>query len=166
MSVLTNVPALALAVSRLTLSIRYSCIVWHIRRFKQGKWPLIAVAAINFASAWVYFGTTFRFREGKNSRAFISWYVIIAVETILQVLLALRFKVLSFSGTHLTERMTVSTLFMIGEGTCFPPEPCVLISLITETGVSGLAENVVTIVQNHGWSMFAMSLYKDALDQW
>ncbi|KAJ8117575.1 hypothetical protein ONZ43_g4180 [Nemania bipapillata] len=129
-----QVTSLALALSRLSLSIRYSCIAWHVRRFKEGKWPLIAVAAINFASGWVFFGTTFRFQTGKNSRAFISWYVIIGVETFLQLILSLRFKVLSFSGTHLSERMTVSTLFMLGEG------------------VNSLAENVVTIVQNKGWT--------------
>ncbi|KAI0409702.1 hypothetical protein F4802DRAFT_614360 [Xylaria palmicola] len=129
-----QVTSLALAVSRLTLSIRYSSVIWHIRHFKQGKYPLIAVAAINFIAAWIYFGISFRFTDSKNSRAFISWYVISAIETLLQLGLSLYFNVLSFNGTHLSERMTVSTLFMLGEG------------------VNILAENVVTIVQNNGWT--------------
>ncbi|KAI0436803.1 hypothetical protein F4803DRAFT_556628 [Xylaria telfairii] len=129
-----QVTSLALAVSRLSLAIRYSSVIWHIRHFKQGKYPLITVATINFISAWIYFGISFRFTDGKNSRAFVSWYIIGAVETLLQLGLALYFKVLSFNGTHLTERMTVSTLFMLGEG------------------VNVLAENVVTIVQNNGWT--------------
>ncbi|KAI0466395.1 hypothetical protein F4859DRAFT_519050 [Xylaria cf. heliscus] len=129
-----QVTSLALAVSRLSLAIRYLSIIWHIRHFKQGKYPLIAVAAINFISAWIYFGISFSFTDDKNSHAFIVWYVIGAVETLLQLGLSLYFKVLSFNGTHLTERMTVSTLFML------------------EEGIHVLAENVVTIVENNGWT--------------
>ncbi|KAI1132319.1 hypothetical protein F5Y10DRAFT_294076 [Nemania abortiva] len=129
-----RVTSIALAVSRFSLSIRYSFIVWHIRHFKEGKRPLIAVAAVNILSAAVYLGTAFRFREGKNSHIYILWYVVIVVETLLQVVLSRCFKVLSFSGTHLTERMTVATLFMLAEG------------------VSALAENVVLIVQNNAWT--------------
>ncbi|KAI0193801.1 bacterial low temperature requirement A protein-domain-containing protein [Astrocystis sublimbata] len=129
-----KVTAIALAVSRFCLAVRYASVVWHIRHFKRGMRPVLAVAAISFISGWIYFGIAFRFTEGKNSRAFIAWYVIGAVETVLHLLLGLCFKVLSFDGTHLSERMTVSTLFMLGEG------------------VNVLAENIVTIVQNNGWT--------------
>ncbi|KAJ2979263.1 hypothetical protein NUW58_g7247 [Xylaria curta] len=129
-----QVTSLALAVSRLSLAARYCSVVWRIRYHTQGKYPLIAVAAINFISVWIYFGISFGFTDDGNSHAFISWYVVSVVETLLQFGLSLYFNVLSFDGTHLTERMTVSTLFMLGEG------------------VNVLAENVVTIVQNNGWT--------------
>ncbi|KAI1818370.1 bacterial low temperature requirement A protein-domain-containing protein [Poronia punctata] len=129
-----QVTSLVLMVSRLVLAVRYLSIAWHIRHFKQGKKPLFFLVAMNFLAALIYMGVSFRFQDGKNSRAYGTWYAISAIESLLQVGLSLYFKVLSFDGTHLTERMTVATLFMLGEG------------------VNVLGENVVTIVQNSGWT--------------
>ncbi|KAI3328234.1 hypothetical protein F4824DRAFT_428462 [Ustulina deusta] len=125
--------SLILMVSRLALTARYSGILWHIRH-KQGKLPITIAIVLNAIAALIYLGISFRFAEGKSSRVFIAWYVIAVVETILQLGVSLRFQVLSFDGTHLTERITASTLFMLGEG------------------VNNLAENVVAIVKNRGWT--------------
>ncbi|KAI0600117.1 hypothetical protein F4775DRAFT_599615 [Biscogniauxia sp. FL1348] len=126
--------ALILMVSRLVLTIEYSTIIWHVRHFKEGKIPLAVVTGFHFIAALIYMGISFRFEDGKNSRVFVAWYVIAAVEVVLQLSVSHFSQVLSFNGTHLTERMTLLTLIILGEG------------------VVGIAENVVTIVKNNGWT--------------
>ncbi|KAI5921689.1 hypothetical protein F4810DRAFT_712308 [Camillea tinctor] len=126
--------SLILMVSRLILTIEYSTIIWHVRHFKQGKIPLAVVTGFHFIAAMIYMGISFRFEDGKNSRVFVAWYVIAAMEAVLQLSVSMFSQVLSFNGTHLTERMTLLTLIILGEG------------------VMVIAENVVTIVKNNGWT--------------
>jgi low temperature requirement protein LtrA len=82
----------------------------------------------------VFLGVGFRFQEGQNSRPYMAWYVVSAAETVGNVALSLRYKTLSFDGTHLTQRLTVLTLIIIGER------------------VISVATSVSLIVQNEGWS--------------
>ncbi|KAI8948960.1 hypothetical protein F4801DRAFT_428481 [Xylaria longipes] len=130
--------ALILMVSRLTLTARYSVVLWHIRH-KQGKTPIVITVALNEIAAVLYLGISFRFTDAKNSRGYIIWYVIAVVEAFSQLGLSLRYQVLSFDGTHLTEHITTATLFMLGEG------------------VNSLAENIVTIVHSNGWTSSTIS---------
>ncbi|KAI1630729.1 hypothetical protein F4809DRAFT_647119 [Biscogniauxia mediterranea] len=126
--------ALILMISRLVLTIEYSTIIWHVRHFKEGKIPIAVVTGFHFIAALIYMGISFRFEDGKNSRVFVAWYVIAVMEAVLQLSISHFSQVLSFKGTHLTERMTLLTLIILGEG------------------VLGIAENVVTIVKNNGWT--------------
>ncbi|RYC55372.1 hypothetical protein CHU98_g10833 [Xylaria longipes] len=98
----------------LTLTARYSVVLWHIRH-KQGKTPIVISVALNAIAAALYL-----------------------VEAFSQLGLSLRYQVLSFDGTHLTERTTTATLFMLGEG------------------VNSLAENIV-IVDSNGWTSSKIS---------
>ncbi|KAI1485423.1 hypothetical protein F5X96DRAFT_674662 [Biscogniauxia mediterranea] len=126
--------SLILMVSRLMLTIEYSTIIWHIRHFKEGKIPIAVVTGFHFLAALIYMGISFRFEDGRNSRVFVAWYVIATMEAVLQLSISHFSHVLSFKGTHLTERMTLLTLIILGEG------------------VLGISENVVTIVKNNGWT--------------
>jgi len=121
-------------VSRLVLVVRYLSTVWHIRHFKQGKKPFFFLIAMDVLAAIIYLGVSFRSTNRKNSCAYGTWYTISAIASLVQLSLSLYFQVLSFDGTHMTERMTMATFFMIGGD------------------VNVLGENVVTIVQNRGWS--------------
>lgn len=124
-----------LMVSRLVLFFQYGVIIWHIRRYKNGKAPVAFAAAVHLVAAMIYLGIGFRFQEGKNSRVYIVWYIVAAVEALTQLGLANFYKVLTFTKTHLTERMTVLTVIILG------------------AGVTSIAKNVVLIVKNAaGWS--------------
>lgn len=127
--------SLILMFSRLILLFQYGTIIWHIRHFKQGKLPVAIAGAIHFVSAMIFLGIRFRFSDDKNSRVYIVWYIVSACEAIIQLGLAKYYKVLTFSGTHLTERMTVLTVIILG------------------AGVTSIAKNIVLIVKNAaGWS--------------
>jgi low temperature requirement protein LtrA len=132
-------------VSRLILVAQYSTIIWHIRHFREGKIPLAITTGFHFIAAMVYLGVGFRFQDGVNSRVFIAWYVIGGVETLLNLGLSLYSKVLSFNGTHLTERMTVATVIILGEG------------------VISIAKTVAVIVKNDAWSGFNCLSRKSSL---
>lgn len=106
-------------VSRLVLAGRYLSILFHIRHFKQGKAPFLILVAANLIAAFIYLGVSFRFTGGKNSRGFVTWYVVGGIEVLLQLGLSLYFQVLSFNDTYLTDRMRVSTMFMLAEGMWF-----------------------------------------------
>ncbi|KAI0158437.1 hypothetical protein BJ166DRAFT_303595 [Pestalotiopsis sp. NC0098] len=127
--------SLILMFSRLILLFQYGTIIWHIRHFKQGKLPVAIAGAIHFVSAMIFLGIRFRFSDDKNSRVYIVWYIVSAFEAIIQLGLAKYYKVLTFSGTHLTERMTVLTVIILG------------------AGVTSIAKNIVLIVKNAaGWT--------------
>ncbi|KAH8901317.1 hypothetical protein GQ53DRAFT_835170 [Thozetella sp. PMI_491] len=126
-----------LAFSRLILTIQYLSVLWHIRHYREGRLAIATNAAWHFIFAVVAFGIGFRFEEGKNSRVYIAWYIISAVEAIGTLAMSLYRKwenYLSFNGSHLTERMTTLTLIIIGER------------------VISVATSISHIVQNEGWT--------------
>jgi low temperature requirement protein LtrA len=133
-------------VSRLTLALQYSTIIFHTRKFRSSRFPLILLVVIHFIAAMIYLGIAFRFGD-YNSRVYIAWYIIGVVELFLQVGLSLVWDVLSFRDTHLTNRMALLTLIIIGEG----------IIVITN--------NITVVVKNpDAWSMsYSLSLHRSPL---
>ncbi|KAI0132380.1 hypothetical protein BJ170DRAFT_246355 [Xylariales sp. AK1849] len=138
--------SIILMVSRLVLVIQYATIIWHIRHYKKGKYPVAAAAVIHFVSAMIFLGVTFRFEDGKNSRVYLVWYIISACEALLQLGLAKYYNVLTFTSTHLTERMTILTVIILGGG------------------VTSVAKNVVLIVKNAaGWTGATIGVLTSAI---
>ncbi|KAI1855823.1 hypothetical protein JX265_012086 [Neoarthrinium moseri] len=138
--------SIILMVSRLVLVVQYGTIMWHIRRYKQGKYPIAIAAAVHFVAAMIFLGVTFRFEENRNSRVYIVWYIVAVCEAIIQLGLAKFYKVLTFTGTHLTERMTVLTVIILGGG------------------VTSIAKNVVLIVKNAaGWTSATIGVLTSAI---
>ncbi|KAK9800079.1 hypothetical protein SCARD494_01872 [Seiridium cardinale] len=138
--------SLILMVSRLVLFFQYGTIIWHIRQFRKGKLPVAIAAAVHFISAMIFLGIRFRFEPDRNSRVYIVWYIVSTCEALIQLGLALHYKVLTFSKTHLTERMTVLTIIIIG------------------TGVTSIAKNVVLIVNNAGgWTSATIGVLTSAI---
>ena len=64
----------------------------------------------------VYLGISFRFQYGSDSKAYIAWYLVGLGEIIIELGISLVFKALSFSGTHLCERLNLLTIIILGEG--------------------------------------------------
>lgn len=106
-----------LCVSRLLLTLQYGVVAYQVRKYAHGRGPLIATAAFHFAAACVYFGISFRYNQGHNSRVYVVWYILGLAEMALHLGFSQLSDVLTFLGTHLGERLNLLTLIVMGEGT-------------------------------------------------
>ncbi|KAK3682838.1 hypothetical protein B0T22DRAFT_445007 [Podospora appendiculata] len=88
--------SLILMASRLAMAAQYATILWQVRKFKNTKLPLGLMVGMNTVAAVVYMGAGFGFTDGHIALFFCV--------------------VLSFSGTHLVNRMSLLTYIFIGEG--------------------------------------------------
>ncbi|KAM5348005.1 hypothetical protein ACJ41O_007829 [Fusarium nematophilum] len=107
--------SIILMISRLCLAVEYSSILWHIRKYKKQRMPMLLQIGLNFIAAMIYLGITFRFQHG-NSSVFIAWYVIAGAEVFLTFAVAYFYPVLSFTGTHLMKRLSLLTVIVLGDG--------------------------------------------------
>ncbi|PON22882.1 hypothetical protein TGAM01_v208137 [Trichoderma gamsii] len=119
--------SLILMASRLALAIEYASILWHLRKFKRTHLPFYIQIAIHFIASMIYLGITFRFSEDKQSRVFITWYVVGSLEVVLTLGLSLGFSVLSLVKTHLMNRMSLLTIVILGESIVALAEKVVII---------------------------------------
>jgi low temperature requirement protein LtrA len=134
--------AIILMASRLSLTIEYGSILWHVRKFKNVHLPFYIQMAIHFIAAMIYLGITFRFDEDKNSRVFIAWYVVGALEVISTLGLSIFFSILGLAKTHLMNRMSLLTIVVLGES------------------IVALAEKVVIIVEGpDAWGKYLQSCF-------
>ncbi|PVH84270.1 hypothetical protein DL98DRAFT_558495 [Cadophora sp. DSE1049] len=110
--------AIILGFSRLVLSLQYLVVLFHVRNFKKSKTPMFLLSLLYLVSSIVYFCTYFGFKADASSKSYvyIAWYMIAVIETSLNIVITSCWKVVSFKGTHLVQRMTLLTLIILGEG--------------------------------------------------
>ncbi|KAI1206517.1 uncharacterized protein F4807DRAFT_233708 [Annulohypoxylon truncatum] len=108
--------SLFLAVSRFVLFLQYGMVAFQIRKYADGKWPMISTAVLHFCASMVYLGVSFRYDLGKSSRVFLVWYIGGVLEMLLHLMLSQTAHSLTFLGTHLGERLNLLTLVILGEG--------------------------------------------------
>lgn len=109
--------AIILAVSRLVLAMQYLVVLIHVRSYKKSKTPMGLIALVYIISGTLYASTYLGFHKDRpHGYAYIAWYIIGGAETMLNVIITSRFKVVSFKGTHLVQRMSLLTLIILGEG--------------------------------------------------
>lgn len=106
-----------LMTSRLTMALQYSTILWYCRGYRRAKLPIAIMIGLNFVASMFYLGLGFTF-SGGNRSLYAIWFVITAIEIIVSVGLSLKWKVLSFQGTHLASRISLLTFILMGEGLC------------------------------------------------
>ncbi|KAI9640181.1 hypothetical protein NHQ30_011418 [Ciborinia camelliae] len=82
--------AIILMFSRLVLCFQYSVILYHVCGFTK--------------------------ETSKTGKVFIVWYITAILETAVNITISSKWKVLSFRGSHLVQRMTLLTLIILGEG--------------------------------------------------
>lgn len=105
--------SIILMFSRIVLGFQYLIVLYQVWNYKNSKVPLALVSASNFIAALIYFATFFGFKsDDHRSKVFVVWYVTAVVETIVNVAISARWKVLSFKGTHLVQRMSLLTLII------------------------------------------------------
>lgn len=123
--------SLILMISRFVLALQYLLVMWHVRKYRNTKLPFILIAGINFIAACIYLGVTFAFKDAKRSYAYRSFYVVAVVEIAGNIAVSSLWKVVTFKGTHLVQRMSLLTLIILGEG------------------VMVVSKNIAKIVQNN-----------------
>lgn len=117
-------------VSRLVLVGEYLQVLWFARyvscsseseadfcrsRNKNILIPIGIITAIYFIAAMIYLGLYWAFTP-TSTTSYIGWYCVAPIETAAVTLVSTIWKSLSFSGTHLVERMSLLTLILFGEG--------------------------------------------------
>jgi len=117
---------LMLMVSRLTLFCQYGVTLLWTKKYKKTIVPLVMVMAWTLLAAVLYGALTPTFPktlldiEGdeipQKSNVYIAWYVIAISETILTVTVSCVWRIISFKGTHMVQRMSLLTLIILGEG--------------------------------------------------
>lgn len=117
---------LMLMVSRLTLFCQYGVTLLFTKKYKKTILPLAMVMAWTLLAAVLYGALTPVFPKEvldvdgfpvpTKSKTYIAWYIIAISETILTVTVSCTWRIISFKGTHMVQRMSLLTLIILGEG--------------------------------------------------
>ncbi|KAJ4347952.1 uncharacterized protein N0V89_009324 [Didymosphaeria variabile] len=117
---------LILMVSRITLFTQYAVTLLYVRKYKKTVIPLSIIMASTLLAAILYGALTPAFPKEKldleglvlpqKSNVYIAWYIIALSETLTTVAVSCYFRVISFKGTHMVQRMSLLTLIILGEG--------------------------------------------------
>lgn len=81
---------------------------------------MIGIICIHIWATFVYAAVSTAFYLGYDSQAYIVLFVASALEVILNIAITVPFKVVSFEGSHLAERLNLLTLIILGEGWPIP----------------------------------------------
>lgn len=109
-------PGIILMTLRLALVVQYCTVYKFYRDRKDSKKAFAAAAVTHFVAAAIYVSISPRFDQLHNSRAHIVWYVVSAVEALIQLGLAWMFDVLAIKGPKLPQRLATLTVMILGEG--------------------------------------------------
>jgi hypothetical protein len=105
--------SLILMASRAILFVQYYSIAYFSWRYRTTRLPLMASLASLGVAIILYLGISFAFLRKVSDHIYVAWYIIAVCEVGVNIAIAGRWHVLSFKGTHLTERMTCLTLIIV-----------------------------------------------------
>lgn len=77
--------------------------------------PLLVHALLYGICAVVYLGLYWALNE-NSPQAYIAWFILAVFEFVVLTASSIIWRVVSFKGTHLVERMSLLTLIILGEG--------------------------------------------------
>ncbi|KAI4624491.1 hypothetical protein J4E83_004166 [Alternaria metachromatica] len=131
-----------LMVSRLVLAAQYSVTLFFVRKHKKTVLPLSLVIGSTLIAALMYGSITGALpKETCNlelgvckqftTKVHYAWYIISAAEIVITVGISCYWRVISFKGTHIVQRMSLLTLIILGEGIIVV---CKAISKIVKNG--------------------------------
>lgn len=104
-------------ISRLSLAIQYSIAVIRGHPRIENKRSIYFTIGFHLIYALTYLGVSFYTTHNPKSNVFTFWYYAAITELAIHTLHARMSSTLSFLGTHLTERLNLLTLIILGEGT-------------------------------------------------
>ena len=118
-----------LMVSRLVLAAQYSVTLYFVRRHRSTIVPLSLVIASTTFAAVLYGSITAALPSETrcpdallsscrplHTQIHVAWYVISIAEIVVTVGISCYWRVISFKGTHIQQRMSLLTLIILGEG--------------------------------------------------
>jgi hypothetical protein len=110
-----------LMVGRFVLIGQYATTLYFTWKFRSARLPVIMVIVSYLIAGILYGALSAAFPENsdvemKTSNVYIAWYVIAVGETLLTTAVSCKWRVISFKGTHLVQRMSLLTLIILGEG--------------------------------------------------
>ncbi|KAF2491319.1 hypothetical protein BU16DRAFT_425787, partial [Lophium mytilinum] len=109
-----------LMVSRFVLIGQYGVTLFFTWRYRRTRLPLLMVMTSYLVAAILYGALSTAFPKDSEtpttSNVYIAWYVIAVGETLLTTAVSCYWRVISFKGTHLIQRMSLLTLIILGEG--------------------------------------------------
>lgn len=103
-------------VSRLSLAIQYSITAFRGHRRIGNRKAILYTIGFHLVFALTYLGVSFYTTHNPKSNVFTFWYYAALAELVIHSLHARLSSTLSFLGTHLTERLNLLTLIILGEG--------------------------------------------------
>jgi hypothetical protein len=114
---------LILMVSRVTLFCQYGVTLWYVKSYKKTVLPILMVMASTLLAAILYGALTPAFPNAefdidgfeisKATNVYIAWYIIAVSETILTVVVSCVWRIISFKGTHMVQRMSLLVSFLL-----------------------------------------------------
>lgn len=102
--------------SRFVLAIQYGVVLYHARRNRRSRNNLALAVLLHLVPAFIYMAATIAMARGSKAQVDYLWWSVALAELAALMAHATLSKTLSFSGTHLTERLNLLTLIVIGEG--------------------------------------------------
>ncbi|KAM0425642.1 hypothetical protein ACHAPT_009174 [Fusarium lateritium] len=111
-----KVMSLCLMCSRFVLAIQYGVVLITARRNRRSRNNLALAVALHLVPAFIYMGATIASATGSKAKIDHLWWAVALAELVALMAHATLSKSVTFGGTHLTERLNLLTLIVIGEG--------------------------------------------------
>jgi hypothetical protein len=111
--------SLILMASRLISSAQYLSVYRFMRKNPKAHVPMLIHICTTFVCAFVFLGLYFAFNPstpGNSGRAISGWFVTLAVEAIVLLVVSGQYRFMSFRHTPMVERLGLLTLIILGEG--------------------------------------------------
>jgi hypothetical protein len=116
-----------LMVSRLVLAAQYGVTLWFVRKHRKIILPLSLVIGSTLIAALIDSSITAALPKEMcdiasttckpyKTNIHLAWYIIGAVEIVITIGISCYWRIISFKGTHLVQRMPLLTLIILGEG--------------------------------------------------
>ncbi|KAI5865627.1 bacterial low temperature requirement A protein-domain-containing protein [Durotheca rogersii] len=108
--------SLFLMVSRFSLGLQHAIFLFRNRGRLEQKRPLVLSILFHSVFSITYFGVAFYTNQNPRDNVFTFWYYASVAELILHTAHAAWSRPLTLRGTHISERLNLLTLIILGEG--------------------------------------------------
>ncbi|KAI9694927.1 MAG: hypothetical protein M1822_000544 [Bathelium mastoideum] len=109
--------SLLLMGSRFVLMFQYMVALYFTKHYLRVRVPLFLIIINYFVAAILYLGLYFAFKHPSTGpHAYIGWYIVAVAETLATSVVSSIWRLVSFKGTHMLQRMSLLTLIILGEG--------------------------------------------------
>ena len=111
-----------LMASRIVLATQYLVAFLYAKHYHTARRPFLVVLITLLVSAIAFLALSFTFppivseeKYQTENKIYALWYVVSGVEAGITIFASIKWRSLSFKGTHIVERMSLLTLIILGE---------------------------------------------------